>query len=104
MLIIRLQRTGRKNQPYFRLVLIEHTRKVGGKYLESLGSRDPRSKVTTLKKERILHWLSKGVKTSPTVHNLLVSQKVIDGSKVQAWKPKKSKKDEVAAPAPEAKP
>ena len=91
MLIIRLQRVGKKNQPYFRIVLIEHTRKVKGKYQELLGHRDPRSKETKLNAERIRYWLSKGVKLSATVHNLLVSRGIITGPKVQAWKPKKGK-------------
>ena len=114
MLTIRLQRIGKKNQPYFRVVLIEHARKVGGKYKELLGSYNPRSKETSLKNERITYWMSKGVKPSPTVHNMLVSHSVIAGPKIQAWKPKKSakkteeagaKKSEAAAPssAPEAK-
>ena len=89
MLIIRFQRVGKKNQPYFRIVLIEHSRKVGGKYNEMLGSYNPRTKEAHLEKDRIQYWLSKGVKASPTTHNLLVKQEVISGPKVQAWKPKK---------------
>lgn len=97
MQTIRLQRIGKKNQPYFRVVLIEHTRKVKGIYNEALGSYNPRSKEIKLEKDRILHWISKGVKTSPTVHNMLVTHKVIAGPKIQAWKPKKSTKDAKAA-------
>ncbi|MDO8558064.1 MAG: 30S ribosomal protein S16 [bacterium] len=92
MLTIRFQRTGKRNQPHFRIVLIEHSRKVKGEYKELLGSYNPRSKETSLKKERILYWVGKGVKASPTVHNMLVSQGIISGPKVQAWKPKKSAK------------
>jgi len=97
MLTIRLQRIGKKNQPYFRVVLIEHTRKVKGKYRELLGHRNPRSKETELKEDRIQYWLSKGVKPSPTVHNILVSRGIISGPKIQAWKPKKEKGGAAAA-------
>jgi len=90
MLTIRLQRIGKKNQPYFRVVLIEHTRKVKGEYKELLGSYNPRTKETSLKTDRLQYWVSKGVKPSATVHNMLVSHKVISGPKVQAWKPKRS--------------
>lgn len=99
MLIIRFQRTGKKNQPHFRLVLIEKHRKVGGKYKEMLGSRDPRKKTTALERDRILHWISKGVEVSPSARNLLVSQGVIPGPKVKAWKPKKrEEKKDASAP------
>src|SRR5437016_639658 len=97
MQTIRLQRIGRKNQPYFRVVLIEHTRKVKGKFNELLGSHDPRAKKTDLKGDRIKYWISKGVKPSPTVHNMLVTHKIIDGPKIQSWKPKKKEKAEAKA-------
>jgi len=93
MLTIRLQRTGKKGQPYFRVVLIEHTHKVGGAFKEILGFRNPRTKEVSLKGDRIQYWLSQGVKASPTVHNLFVSQGIISTPKVKAWKPKKRKGD-----------
>lgn len=89
MLKIRLQRIGKKNQPSFRLVLVEHTFRPQGKYIEDLGSYNPKSKQKQFNKERILHWISKGAQLSPTVHNFLVDEKIIDKAKVKAWKPKK---------------
>jgi len=94
MLIIRLQRVGKKNQPSFRLVLAEKTAPVKGKFIEILGNYNPRLKTRSFNKERILYWLSKGAKTSATVHNLLVTEKVIEGQKVKAWRPKPKKKTE----------
>lgn len=104
MLTIRLQRVGKKNQPYFRVVLIEKHRKAKGKYKESLGSHDPRKKVTTLARERILYWISNGVPVSPTAHNMFVSHDIIPGPKVQAWKPKKKAPAAGETPAEAAKP
>ncbi|MFH1392385.1 MAG: 30S ribosomal protein S16 [bacterium] len=89
MLKIRFTRTGKKNQPHYRIVVIEHWRKPKGKCIETLGSYNPRSKEAPLKKERILYWLSVGAKCSPTVHNLLISQKIIKGSKQKASTAKK---------------
>jgi small subunit ribosomal protein S16 len=94
MLIIRLQRVGKKNQPSYRIVLAEKTYPVQGKFIEILGNYNPRLKTKAFKKERILHWISKGAQKSPTVHNLLVSEKIIEGPKVKAWTPKKKKKIE----------
>jgi len=89
MLKIRLQRIGRKNQPSFRVVLVEHTFRPQGKYIEDLGAYNPKSKQKTFKKERILYWISKGAQLSSTLHNMLVDEKIIDKAKVKAWKPKK---------------
>ena len=82
MLTIRFQRVGRKNDPAFRVVVGEKRSKPKSGELEILGSYHPKTKATILKGERILYWLSKGAKASPTVHNLLVSKDVIKGIKV----------------------
>ena len=84
MLIIRLIRTGKKNAPSFRIILIEKTASPkSGKFLEILGSYNPRSKETNLKKERIKYWLTQGVQISETVHNLLVKREIIKGPKIK---------------------
>jgi small subunit ribosomal protein S16 len=84
MLRLRLLRAGKKNAPSFRMVLIEKSAPPkSGRFLEILGFYNPRSKEINLKKERILYWLSKGVKASETVHNLLVNQAVIKGPKIK---------------------
>jgi len=106
MLVIRLTRVGKKNQPAFRVVLTEKSNPVRGKFIEILGSYNPRLKTKALKSERIKYWLSKGAQASPTVHNLLVSEKIIEAKKVKAWQPKKKaqgvKEESVSAPATEA--
>ncbi len=83
MLTIRLSRVGRKNDPSFRVVVVESKRKVkAGNYLEMVGSYDPRVDRIDLKADRIKHWISMGATVSDTVHNLLVSKKIIDGKKI----------------------
>lgn len=91
MLIIRLTRVGRKNNPSFRVVLTEKQNPVKGKFIELLGHYNTRLKTRAFKKERILYWLKQGVKCSPAVHNLLVEAKIIQGPKVKTWSPKKKK-------------
>lgn len=82
MLKIRLQRTGKKNEPYFRVVIGEHTNSAqSGKFIELLGSYDPKAGTITLKEDRIKYWISKGAQASGTVHNFLVDKKVVDGKK-----------------------
>ncbi len=94
MLKIRLARIGKKKQPIYRLIISENARDTYGKALEILGNYNPFTKVTEVKKDRILYWISKGAQVSPTAHNLLVSQNVLEGKKVRAYSPKKKEKTE----------
>lgn len=101
MLKIRLQRIGKPGHAYFRIVALEHTSRVKGKYLELLGSYDPHKKVLQAKKERIEHWVKQGAQLSPTANNLLINHNIIQGEKMQSWKPKKKEQPAAAAtPAP----
>lgn len=82
MLTIRLQRTGRKNDPSFRFVVTEKkTAPAGGKFIEVLGSYTPKTEAVVLKADRIKHWMSVGAQVSDTAHNFLVKQGVIEGKK-----------------------
>jgi small subunit ribosomal protein S16 len=92
MLKIRLQRTGKRGQAYFRLVVTEHTTKPKGKYLEFLGSYDPHKNEISVKADRVKYWLSVGAKLSETANNLLVGKGIIEGKKVKVWRPKKKGK------------
>ena len=104
MLVIRLTRVGKKKDTSFRVVVVESKRKVrAGNYLEMVGSYDPRSDRVELKADRIKYWMSMGAKPSDTLHNLLISQKVIEGKKINVL-PKKTvpKKDEPVVEVPKA--
>ncbi len=98
MLTIRLTRVGKKKDGSFRVIVVESKRKVQpGNYLEMVGSYDPRVDTVSLKADRIKHWISMGATVSDTVHNLLVSQKIIEGKKINVL-PKKT----VPKPVPNA--
>lgn len=89
MLKIRLQRVGRKHQPNFRIVLTDSKNSTkSGRYAEVLGSYDPRKAVDQINAERAKYWLSQGAEATGTVHNLLVSHKIIDVKKINVL-PKK---------------
>src|SRR3989344_6350501 len=110
MLVIRLQRTGRTNDPNFRVVVCEHT--IGpkaGKYLEKLGSYNPKTKQRLLDAERINYWMSQGAKPSETMHNMLVTAGVLKKPKINVLPKRKilakreqEKKDEAEKAAAEA--
>ncbi len=99
MLKIRLQRTGRVNNPAFRVVLTESTNSAqSGKFQEILGSYEPKAGVVSLKVERIKHWLGMGAQASGTVHNFLVDQKIVSAKKINVMpkRTKQAKKEEAA--------
>lgn len=101
MLKIRLQRTGRTNNPSYRVVVTEHTNgPKSGRAKEILGSYNPKTKEKNLKEDRLQYWLSVGAQASGTMHNMLVSAGIVKGKKVNVL-PKKTvpKKEEAAAEA-----
>ena len=102
MLVIRLFRVGKKNQPFFKIVVTDKRKPPrAGRFVEEVGFYNPRSKEKVLKTERIKYWLSVGAIPSDTVHNLLVSEKIIEGKKIPVHK--KAKKEKEAVPEKPAK-
>lgn len=93
MLTIRFIRVGKRNRAQFKIALQEKIVAPGGRHVEILGSYDPHIKKTVLKEDRIKYWIAKGAQLSDTVHNLLVSKKVISDKK-RLVKMKKKKKEE----------
>jgi small subunit ribosomal protein S16 len=82
MLMIRFQRIGRKNDAAFRIAVLEKTAgPKAGKYVDLVGTYNPKTKVSTLKPDAIKDWMSKGAQVSPSVHNLLVKEGVLEGKK-----------------------
>lgn len=82
---LRLLRTGKKKQPSYRIVAAESTSPRDGKFLEILGSYDPRlepSKIV-LKKERVQWWLSNGAQPSERVAKLLAIEGISGSFKTQ---------------------
>ncbi|MBZ1345401.1 MAG: 30S ribosomal protein S16 [Candidatus Nealsonbacteria bacterium] len=93
MLVIRLFRVGKKNQPSFKIVVTDKKNPPkAGRFIEEVGFYNPLTKEKVLKGERIKYWISVGAKPSPTVFNLLVSEKVIEGKKIPAHKKPKINK------------
>jgi small subunit ribosomal protein S16 len=78
---IRLSRTGKKKQPYYRLVVADSRSKRDGQFLEQVGSYNPRSDPVELKlaTDRVIHWLEKGALPTETVARLLKSQGLMLG-------------------------
>ncbi|MEL6804627.1 MAG: 30S ribosomal protein S16 [Bacteroidota bacterium] len=90
MLMMRLQRVGRKNDPSYRIVVTDkRTGPKSNKHVAILGSYNPKMDHIQLDAEAAKGWLAKGVQPSDTVHNILVGQKVLTGKKINVL-PKKA--------------
>ncbi|OGS18739.1 MAG: 30S ribosomal protein S16 [Elusimicrobia bacterium RIFOXYA2_FULL_50_26] len=70
---VRMQRQGRPNRPYYRVVAIDRRSRRDGKPIEILGQYDPlaeKNKIT-IKQERVDYWVKQGAQLSRTVASLL---------------------------------
>ena len=73
MVKIRLVRIGSKKKPFYRIVAADSRSPRNGKFLEILGTDDPRKKPHALdvKTDRVQDWISKGAQTSERVGKLI---------------------------------
>jgi len=74
---IRLTRIGSKKQPFYRIVVADSRAARDGKFIEKIGTYDPRTDPSTvvLDKEKAAEWIKKGAKPSNTVEKLF---KIVD--------------------------
>ncbi len=96
MLTIKLAKVGKKNKKMFRLVISEKSKDPYGRALEILGSYNPYSKELKVKGDRIKYWISKGSSMTPSVNNLLLENKIIEGEKKKNSKVGEPNKRKVA--------
>lgn len=90
MLKIRLQRIGRKNDPSFRAVLTDSKNSTkSGRFLEILGTYNPKAGEKNLNADRIKYWMNQGAKCSDTMHNFLIHDRIISGKKINVLPKKK---------------
>ncbi len=109
MLMIRLQRVGKRRMPTYRLIVSEKGRDTQDRYLENLGTYNPRAKNEAEqfqpKKDRIEFWMKQGAGASATIHNLMVKAGMIKADKRKSVflstdrKKKIEEKKKSAAPA-----
>jgi small subunit ribosomal protein S16 len=68
-----MKRVGAKNAPVFRIVVADGRSPRDGKFIELVGTYQPRKKGDnyTLNLERVKYWLSKGAQPSETVASFI---------------------------------
>ncbi|MFO7840913.1 MAG: 30S ribosomal protein S16 [Fidelibacterota bacterium] len=69
---IRLSRMGRKNRPFYRVVVADSRSRRDGRFIEQIGTYDPLKKNENLdvKEDRVFHWLRSGANPSETMKRL----------------------------------
>ena len=73
MVKIRLQRQGKKKNPFYHIVVADSKSPRDGKIIEQLGTYDPMTKPATIKldKEKVEKWIKNGAKPTDTVKYLI---------------------------------
>ena len=73
---IRMSRHGAKKKPFYRIVVSDRRFPRDGRYIEQVGTYDPRAKTGAIKldREKIAAWIKKGAKPSQTVTELIDKQ------------------------------
>lgn len=111
MLVIRLARTGRKKQPYYRITVADKRRAATGKFVAQIGHFNPYTKEFKVNQEELDKYLKSGAQPSSSVVKLLKSNKI----KLPSWaeanlvvrkrapKQKDKETEEGATPPTEAK-
>ncbi|MFQ5356173.1 MAG: 30S ribosomal protein S16 [Mariprofundaceae bacterium] len=71
--VIRLQRGGRKKQPFYSIVVMDSRDRRDGAFIEKLGYFDPckQPEVIKLDQDRARHWIGQGATPSDRVSSLL---------------------------------
>lgn len=70
---IRLQRRGKKNQPFYHLVIADGRAPRDGRYIEEIGTYNPLTNPATvnLDFDRALYWVERGADPSDTARSIL---------------------------------
>ena len=74
---IRLTRTGRHNDPSYRIVAADSRFPRDGRYIELLGTFDPLMNTTKIDEEKAIKWIKDGAQLSDTVRALFSKAGII---------------------------
>ena len=71
MVVLRMSRQGSKKRPFYRIVAADKRACRDGKFIDLLGTFDPRTKAFALDGDRYKHWLDHGAQPSETLASLV---------------------------------
>lgn len=72
---IRLARMGTNKTPFYRIVVTDQRSPRGGRFIERVGTFDPKRSELRVEGARIQHWIERGAQPSDTVAALLKTAK-----------------------------
>ena len=74
---IRLKREGARNHPYYKIVVADQRSPRDGKFIEIIGTYDPKKKDEnfTIQLERAEYWVGVGARPSQTVGSIITKAK-----------------------------
>jgi small subunit ribosomal protein S16 len=75
---IRLRRMGAKKSPFYRIVVADQQSPRDGRFIEIIGTYDPKGSKVEVKSDRVAHWLDLGAQPSDSVARLLKMINVTD--------------------------
>lgn len=109
MVRMRLRRMGTRQKPYYRIVVADQRSPRDGRFIETIGSYDPRTEPPTvhLEEDKCQNWLRKGAQPTEIVHAILNKHGVFNPDYAavaaeRAAKAEAKKAEEAAAKAEEA--
>lgn len=75
MVVLRMSRQGSKKRPFYRIVAADKRRARDGRFIELVGTFDPRTKAFAIDADRYDHWVKVGAQPSETLASLVRRQK-----------------------------
>jgi small subunit ribosomal protein S16 len=75
MVVLRLSRQGAKKRPFYRIVAADKRRPRDGRFIDLIGTYDPRTKDFKIDSARYEHWVKHGAQPSATLHSLILRTK-----------------------------
>lgn len=100
MIAIKLRPVGKKKQITYRIVVLPTKSKLVGKYIDDLGWYNPHTDKFMVDSAKVKKWISNGAQPTATVHNILVTAKIIEGTKIPMQKKSKQEPKPAETVAP----
>lgn len=84
MVKIRLARFGSKKRPYYHIVVSDSESPRDGKFLEQIGTYDPRKPISEARLDtgRLKYWLDVGAKATETIKKIVKINKKVTAASV----------------------
>lgn len=90
-----MQRTGRRNRPFFRIQVLDERTRRDGASIEQVGWYDPvakdPAKQLNLNEERIKYWMGVGAQPSDTVRDMLAKRNLMGSKPMAAWEARRAR-------------